>query len=276
MRYIGNLPEFNIVHTNADRYDYVFASDPAVDVNPSTPYCSWLNLTTGGVFICLDNTLGANVWTGIGGMTIDEELHITVGASGDFPTVSEAYASLEGYSIKATVYIDVAAETIVETGALYPYHRDWGFIIIQGVSAASSIIQFPNTGHGISISRPVSGVMLSKLTLTTDEGNISNNKSLLYLSNGAVGMLRGDMIFDDHHYAVTVVRGARLITWDGSHVINNNCSVGVQVAGGSRAMIHNMTNNASDYPYVLKECSIMQKYQSTGTVTVQTGGHLID
>ncbi len=70
MKYIGNLPEYNIVHTHADRYDYVYSSNPTIDVNPSVPNCSWLNSLTGELFICISNTVDANKWEGQMGTSI--------------------------------------------------------------------------------------------------------------------------------------------------------------------------------------------------------------
>jgi hypothetical protein len=67
MKYIGNIPEFNIVHSTADRYDYVQASNPATDTNPSTLYATWLNTSSGELFTCTDNTIDSNVWQGVDG-----------------------------------------------------------------------------------------------------------------------------------------------------------------------------------------------------------------
>ena len=64
MNYIGNQPEFNVVHTSSDRYDYVFASDPLITTNPSVVGANWLNSVTGEVFICTSNIPGSNVWKG--------------------------------------------------------------------------------------------------------------------------------------------------------------------------------------------------------------------
>ena len=64
MAYIGNLPEFNIVNTHSDRYDYVFASSPTISINPSSVYATWLKTATCELFICKDNTPDSNVWVG--------------------------------------------------------------------------------------------------------------------------------------------------------------------------------------------------------------------
>ncbi len=74
MKYLGNLPDFNIIHSTADRYDYVNTSDPAVDTNPSTLYASWLNASTGELFHCTDNATGANTWVGNNGVVFTPTL----------------------------------------------------------------------------------------------------------------------------------------------------------------------------------------------------------
>jgi len=70
MNYIGNIPEQEIVHTWADRYDYVYAGLPTIDINPSSLYATWLNTLTGEIFVCLDNTRNANVWKGNFGTSV--------------------------------------------------------------------------------------------------------------------------------------------------------------------------------------------------------------
>jgi len=54
-----------------NNFDYVEASDPAVSTNPAYLYASWLNETTGQIFICTNNAPGANVWVGQMGDTIE-------------------------------------------------------------------------------------------------------------------------------------------------------------------------------------------------------------
>ena len=78
MNYIGNIPELNIVHTDSDRYDYVFASNPTIDINPSVPYATWLNITSGELFICTSNTVDENSWRGQNGSSVNLEGHIQI------------------------------------------------------------------------------------------------------------------------------------------------------------------------------------------------------
>jgi len=45
-------------------FDYVVPANPTVSVNPDRPFVTWLNRATGELFVCRDNTFGANVWVG--------------------------------------------------------------------------------------------------------------------------------------------------------------------------------------------------------------------
>jgi hypothetical protein len=46
------------------RFDYEETSDPLVTTNPPCVPVTWMNLTTGELFICTDNTIDSNVWVG--------------------------------------------------------------------------------------------------------------------------------------------------------------------------------------------------------------------
>ena len=49
------------------------ANDPAIDTNPSAVGHLWANTTSGEMFVCTDNTAGANVWYNVGGGSGDVE-----------------------------------------------------------------------------------------------------------------------------------------------------------------------------------------------------------
>jgi len=46
------------------RFDYIFNTDPAADSNPPIVNVTWLNASTGDIFVCIDNTVGYNKWVG--------------------------------------------------------------------------------------------------------------------------------------------------------------------------------------------------------------------
>lgn len=52
------------------QFDYVNIGVPAIDTNPEQAGASWLNLSTGELFFCTDNTINFNVWVGQLGTTI--------------------------------------------------------------------------------------------------------------------------------------------------------------------------------------------------------------
>ena len=45
-------------------FDYVQAGDPTIDVNPNMVGVSWLNITSGELFICTDVSTDSNIWKG--------------------------------------------------------------------------------------------------------------------------------------------------------------------------------------------------------------------
>ena len=105
-KYIGNIPELNIVHTWADRYDYVMASNPAVDTNPSIPYATWLNTITGEVWTCLSNGVGLNRWSGsFKSVVYPYTLPIhTVGFSFDSPSTAPYGLTFDGTNLISCDY----------------------------------------------------------------------------------------------------------------------------------------------------------------------------
>ena len=70
MKYIGNHPGIEITQLQQGAFDYVYPSNPTIDVNPSTVPVVWLNITTGEEFICINNMPGANIWKGQLGTTV--------------------------------------------------------------------------------------------------------------------------------------------------------------------------------------------------------------
>lgn len=51
-------------------FDYVESFPPSVDTNPAKDNPLWLDTSTGEIFVCVDNTTGANVWAGQYGTVI--------------------------------------------------------------------------------------------------------------------------------------------------------------------------------------------------------------
>lgn len=67
MRYIGNSPGLTQVPSPYDRHEM---TSPTTNVNPEEYPTSWVNTLTGERFVCIDNTVDANVWVGNLGTTI--------------------------------------------------------------------------------------------------------------------------------------------------------------------------------------------------------------
>jgi len=167
MRYIGNTPEQEIVHTWAERYDYVKSSSPPVDVNPSVLYVKWLNSSTGQEWVCIDNTLGANVWihltptprssrgilvTGAMTGTAWESVGVdSIVFGSDVDPVTNAVVVPEGFnrmSVSTTVQLDSTIETF--TLSLKHYDSLGGVIADYGTITAPDLSWNVLTATGIA------------------------------------------------------------------------------------------------------------------------------
>ena len=61
------------------------ASDPTISVNPATGVgATWLNTTTGNLYVLTDATAGANFWTNVGGGSGDVKPFIFQGSNFGF------------------------------------------------------------------------------------------------------------------------------------------------------------------------------------------------
>ena len=56
--------------TTADGFDYISASSPVVTTNPSSVGSTWINTTSGEIFVATDITSDENVWQGTAGNTV--------------------------------------------------------------------------------------------------------------------------------------------------------------------------------------------------------------
>lgn len=70
----------------AKGFDYINIGNPPVDVNPPTVPVTWCNMTSGVLFICINNTPGANVWIEVAGgtsyaasLTVNTATTLTIG-----------------------------------------------------------------------------------------------------------------------------------------------------------------------------------------------------
>jgi hypothetical protein len=52
-------------------HNYISTVNPTIDVNPPILNMTWLNSTTGEIFVCLDTTIDGNFWNGMLGTRIN-------------------------------------------------------------------------------------------------------------------------------------------------------------------------------------------------------------
>jgi len=57
--------------TTADGFDYSAGSDPVVSTNPSVVGATWINTSSGEIFVATTVTAGSNVWKGTAGTTVE-------------------------------------------------------------------------------------------------------------------------------------------------------------------------------------------------------------
>lgn len=62
MSYMGNSSLILATQMDLPVANFQCPQDPTVSINPKKLPCSWLNTTTGEIWVCLDNTTDANVW----------------------------------------------------------------------------------------------------------------------------------------------------------------------------------------------------------------------
>jgi hypothetical protein len=62
MAYLGNPKLVMMAQDSMPVANYELPSNPTATVNPVRIPVTWLNTTTGNIFICTDNTTDANVW----------------------------------------------------------------------------------------------------------------------------------------------------------------------------------------------------------------------
>ena len=61
----------NLDLSSADGFDYTSGSSPVVTTNPSSVGSTWINSTSGEMFVATDITSGENVWQGTAGTTVE-------------------------------------------------------------------------------------------------------------------------------------------------------------------------------------------------------------
>lgn len=54
-------------------FDYINTGNPTVSVNPPVALVTWLNAVTGQIWVCVDNTAGANIWKSQGPIISEKE-----------------------------------------------------------------------------------------------------------------------------------------------------------------------------------------------------------
>lgn len=64
--YLGNPQLVMMAQDSVPVANFIYPADPTTTTNPNKLPCSWLNSSTGALFVCTDNTTDANVWVEVG------------------------------------------------------------------------------------------------------------------------------------------------------------------------------------------------------------------
>lgn len=102
------------------QFDYVNTTDPAITTNPEHTGASWLNMTTGELFFCLDNTVDDNAWRGalgtqVGITGIVDAAEFTAANSAYLAATSALFNSLSTFSVE--FYINFVSGSYIMTDA---------------------------------------------------------------------------------------------------------------------------------------------------------------
>ena len=72
--YLGNPKTIIMSQDAMPVANYEYPVNPVITSNPKYIPCSWVNTSSGEIFICTDNTTDANVWVGQLGTTVSQEM----------------------------------------------------------------------------------------------------------------------------------------------------------------------------------------------------------
>ena len=89
--------------TTADGFDYTTSSDPLTSTNPSSLGATWINTTSGEIFVATSISAGSNTWKGTDGTTVEPALFY--GSRGVFAGGQNTYNS----GVNTIDYITIAS-----------------------------------------------------------------------------------------------------------------------------------------------------------------------
>ncbi len=242
--------DFGII--DAPQFDYVNKGNPTIDVNPRTLYATWLNLTTGELFICINNSINTNVWSGMfstvvpdftnipwtfqvfgtGDYTVNDfssiELNpannttsaVTMFLDGNF-TYLEVEANLSSLGVE-NKYFDISLgdgpdESITDYWHMYPTN---GYVIMT---------QDENDDNGIRFFRVTDGVafLVGEIATTT----LGSVKFKIEVIDGSIYAYSDDTLigselipFQEKSFGAHITQGS-YVTGPGSDAIVTNVTI---------------------------------------------------
>lgn len=175
-------------------FDYIRDSDPTEAINPPRAYMTWLNSTTGEIFVCTDATAGSNVWVGTQAPyppTIYTQFATPV-AWFDFSSVNSMYTDAGSTLVSAdgqSVYeIHGKYETMpvlsrIDANAMATYKT--------GIQNGLSVLRFDGTDDGYSGLHPSAIVDASypvtMITIASNATDLADKRIMTLSDNTGVG-----------------------------------------------------------------------------------------
>ena len=143
---------------NISGVDTVSANDPTITTNPASVGHIWLNRVAGGMFVCTDNTVGANVWTNVGEGSGGVQNYISatggsITTDGDY----KVHTFNDSGTFTPTVGIDASLGNVVE------------YLVVAGGGGGAKG-QNGNGGGGAGGMRSATGFSVSATNYTVTVG----------------------------------------------------------------------------------------------------------
>jgi hypothetical protein len=218
--------------------NFEYASNPTVTTNPLKVNMSWLNTLTGEIFVCTDNTVDNNVWTGQLGTNVpDYGLNTNLLVSYSFDETSGSAVDDSANGFDATVIGSVTRSVAGKVGTAY-HSSDWsdlnsvyktgvGNLGAQAVSLAAwvKIAAPPTNNYTPTVIAYGSRTTLARVCLVCSQ---NNGYALLQQYDGSASsdLDSGVLIADGtwHHVVVTTNGTAIEIFVDGVSVASTTAT----------------------------------------------------
>ena len=160
---------------NVSGVDTVTTSDPTLTTNPASAGHIWLNNTSAEMFVCTDNTAGANVWINVGEGTGSVPLYMTATNTNGTETIDGDYK---------VVTFNTSGTFTPTVGTGLPESDSVEYLVIAGGGAGGYVHAGAGGAGGYRTATNFT-VTNTALTVTVGAGAAGNSNSSTNGSNGS-------------------------------------------------------------------------------------------